>query len=114
MEAWGLAELADAAELVLSELFTNAVRHARRPRGRRIATCYRRVPGGVCIEVHDACDTWPELRKAEDDEESGRGLALVDALTGARWGVSERDGIGKLVWAVVAAEATPESKEEDR
>jgi hypothetical protein len=52
------------------------------------------------------------MKQAEDNEESGRGLALVDALTGARWGVSERDGIGKLVWAVVAAETTPESKEE--
>lgn len=112
LEAWGLAELADVAELVLCELFTNAVRHARGPRDRRIATRYQRVPGGVRVEVHDACATWPALKQAEDNEESGRGLALVDALTGARWGVSERDGIGKLVWAVVAAETTPESKEE--
>ncbi|CAG7650985.1 hypothetical protein SBRY_50496 [Actinacidiphila bryophytorum] len=35
------------------------------------------------------------------DEEAGRGLALVDALTGGRWGVSDRDGVGKLLWAVL-------------
>jgi anti-sigma regulatory factor (Ser/Thr protein kinase) len=108
MEAWGLADLCDTAELVLSELVTNAVRHARRQRGRRIGTRYERVRGGVRIEVHDASDRWPELRKVDEDDESGRGLALVDALTGARWGVSEREGVGKLVWAVVTAEHTTE------
>jgi hypothetical protein len=34
------------------------------------------------------------------DAESGRGLALVDALTGGQWGVAGRVGVGKMVWAV--------------
>lgn len=102
LEAWGLGRLAETAELVLSELFGNAVRHACPPRGRQIETRYERAPGGVRIEVHDANENWPELRKATADEEYGRGLLLVDALTGSRWGVSERDGVGKRVWAVVA------------
>jgi anti-sigma regulatory factor (Ser/Thr protein kinase) len=99
--AWGLGHLADGAELALSELLTNSLRHARKPCGRQIETRYERMAGGVRIEVHDANETWPVLRKASMDEESGRGLALVDALTGGRWGVSEREGVGKLVWAVM-------------
>jgi serine/threonine-protein kinase RsbW len=59
-EAWGLApSVADNAELVVSELVTNAVRHARSPRGRLIETRFERVPGGVRIEVHDANSTYP-------------------------------------------------------
>ncbi|MEC3995889.1 ATP-binding protein [Actinacidiphila sp. DG2A-62] len=94
LEAWGLSRLAETAELVLSELFGNAVRHAFPPRRRQIDTRYERALGGVRIEVHDANENWPELRKATADEECGRGLLLVDELTGSRWGVSERDGGG--------------------
>ncbi|NUQ99487.1 MAG: ATP-binding protein [Streptomyces sp.] len=102
MKAWGVAPpVVDAAELVVSELVTNAVRHASRPRGRLIETRFLRMGDGVRIEVHDANEVWPQAHKAAEDEESGRGLALVDALTDARWGVSRREGVGKLVWAVV-------------
>lgn len=104
LAAWGLNRLAETAELVLSELFSNAVRHARSPRGRQIETRYEQTPGGVRIEVHDANGNWPELRKVTADKECGRGLRLVDALTGSRWGVSEREGVGKRVWAVVTHE----------
>lgn len=110
LATWGLHDLSDTAELVLSELITNAVRHACPPRGHRIATRYQPVADGVRIEVHDANETWPEVRKADDEEESGRGLALVDALTASRWGVAERDGIGKLVWAVVVKEAAADAE----
>ena len=100
---WGLDHLADPAELVLSELLTNAVRHARTPAGRLVETRYERLPqgGGIRIEVHDANDRMPQMRRPADDDEGGRGLALVDALTGRRWGVSSRQGVGKLVWALV-------------
>jgi hypothetical protein len=40
------------------------------------------------------------------DAESGRGLALVDALTGGQWGVAGRVGVGKMVWAVCADDGT--------
>lgn len=98
---WGLDHLADPAELVLSELLTNAVRHARTPAGRLVETRYERMPEGIRIEVHDAGDRLPQMRRAADDDEGGRGLALVDVLTGRRWGVSSRQGVGKLVWALV-------------
>nr|WP_223186712.1 ATP-binding protein [Streptomyces sp. CBMA29] len=100
--AWGMPTLADAAEVVLSELLTNSLRHARSPQGRLIETRYERLDGGVQIEVHDANESWPVLQEPSADAECGRGLALVDAITGARWGVSAREGVGKRVWAVVA------------
>ncbi|NUS11750.1 MAG: ATP-binding protein [Streptomyces sp.] len=99
---WGLPHLACGAALVVSELVTNSVRHARLPRGHVISTRFERVDGGVRIEVHDASDAKPELRAASPDEESGRGLALVDVITAGRWGVGERGGIGKVVWAICA------------
>jgi anti-sigma regulatory factor (Ser/Thr protein kinase) len=100
---WGMsAEVADGAVLVLSELFTNAVRHAREPRGRHIETRFARRDGGVRIEVHDANDGRPRMREAPGLEESGRGLLLVERLTGGCWGVSERQGVGKMVWAECA------------
>jgi hypothetical protein len=100
LAAWELTHLADGATLVLSELVTNSVRHARLPRGRHIETRFERIEGGVRIEVHDAGEGKPELRAAAPDEERGRGLALVDAVTLGRWGVADRHGVGKLVWAV--------------
>lgn len=98
--AWDLLRLTDTAELVVSELVTNALAHAHRPYGRLIATRFERLANGVRIEVHDAGDGRPHLRKASADEEGGRGLELVDALTGGAWGVSGRDGPGKVVWAL--------------
>jgi serine/threonine-protein kinase RsbW len=99
--SWELGHLEDTAALVLSELVTNAVRHAKSPRGRLIETRYCRQGDGVRIEVHDANSSQPVLRHACEWDDGGRGLALVDILTAHRWGVSSRTGTGKLVWAVV-------------
>lgn len=97
---WGLPQLSDCAELVVSELVTNAVTHAHPPYGNVISTRFERLDAGVRIEVHDSSDNKPERRNASAEEESGRGLGLVDVLTGGHWGVSDRDGPGKMVWAV--------------
>lgn len=106
LASWGLAELEDAASLVLSELMTNALRHAKVPQ-REIGTCVLRLaaPRGVRIEVHDASPAKPEVRASGPEDEGGRGLALVDALTGGRWGVADRPGPGKLVWAELGGDA---------
>ncbi len=104
LEAWHLTELSERAELVLSELLTNAVRHANVPHGREIETQFARTDAGLRIEVHDANETWPVVKEPTDEAESGRGLALIAALTGDRWGVIDRAGVGKRVWAVVVEE----------
>ncbi|WP_391654396.1 ATP-binding protein [Streptomyces tamarix] len=95
---WGAGgDVRDTAELVVSELFTNAVVHTASGR----VVCELRDRGEhVRIAVHDeGCRvTGPRLRAAER-EECGRGLILVDALCSA-WGTHDaRHGAGRVVWA---------------
>ncbi|MCT2590965.1 ATP-binding protein [Streptomyces sp. N2-109] len=98
LAGWGLGGLEEPAVLVLSELLTNAVQHARVPPGREVETRYAAGPDGLRVEVHDACPEWPRFRVPDDESCEGRGLILVDALAD-KWGVSERSGPGKVVWA---------------
>lgn len=107
LAGWGLAGIEEPASLVVSELMTNAVVHARVPPGREILTRFVRQDGGVLIEVHDASDAWPEKRVP--DECGGYGLLMVEKLA-VRWGVSARNGIGKRVWAVVVDTTTAPSE----
>lgn len=102
---WKLTDIAERAELVLSELVTNALKHAEAPPDGEIETRYERLPAGIRIEVHDVDAVRPLPQHPAPDTEAGRGLALVDALTGAQWGVSEREGPGKCVWAIVEADS---------
>jgi anti-sigma regulatory factor (Ser/Thr protein kinase) len=95
---------AEAGELVLSELVTNAVRvpaPGDRMVGVRIV-CRER--GGLLrLEVSDAGEGYPEVQRPGEFDTAGRGLLLVDALAD-RWGVDERQaGIGKTVWAELMA-----------
>ncbi|MBT2405748.1 ATP-binding protein [Streptomyces sp. ISL-87] len=98
LAGWGLSELEEDALLVVSELVTNAVRHAAGPRDREIETKYVRLPEWLRIEVHDAGAGWPEATTPEAEGEGGRGLFLVAAVAD-RWAVGERAGPGKRVWA---------------
>jgi anti-sigma regulatory factor (Ser/Thr protein kinase) len=103
---WGLGRLAETATLVLSELFTNAVRHAVGAEDRMVETRYERLPGeAVRIEVHDGDNREPRLGAPAPDMARGRGLPLVHELTGGRWGVSHRPGGGKCVWAECVGDA---------
>ncbi|MFC4514913.1 ATP-binding protein [Streptomyces ehimensis] len=94
---WELTGIEDSAVLILSELVTNAVRHARVPGG-HFDTSFCRSTGGVRLAVDDADERHPEARP--QSEAGGRGLALIEALSD-RWGVRTRRGVGKSVWAVV-------------
>ncbi|NUP31684.1 MAG: ATP-binding protein [Streptomycetaceae bacterium] len=80
--AWDLPACADVAELLVSELVTNALRHGRQPVTLRMARCL----GGLVVEVSDSGAGLPRARTADSDHESGRGLHLVEALA-ERWGV---------------------------
>ncbi|MFZ3470527.1 ATP-binding protein [Streptomyces sp. 2.9] len=103
---WGVApEPTRTAELLLSELVTNAVRHGRAPQGRDIGVRLARYDGVLRVEVADAGPP-VELapRTPGERDEQGRGLVIVAALAG-RWGQCPRaHGIGKAVWAEVAWE----------
>jgi hypothetical protein len=92
------------AELVLSELVTNALR-VRVPRDRQVGVriAHSERDGLLRIEVSDAGAGRPEVRSPGEDETGGRGLLLVEALA-SRWGVQERaGGIGKTVWVELKA-----------
>ncbi|MEU5402001.1 ATP-binding protein [Streptomyces sp. NPDC005963] len=97
LDGWGLAPVEASASIVLSELFTNAVRHAKVP-GWEIETRYAPLWRGVRIEVHDASQALPRIVPAGPDATGGRGLPLVEELSDA-WGVTPRNGPGKAVWA---------------
>ncbi|MFE7530901.1 ATP-binding protein [Kitasatospora sp. NPDC057542] len=92
----------DTAELLLGELFANAVQHSDAPADRHIEIRFALVNSRLRLEVHDAGSGRPSLRTAAPDDEHGRGLFLVDELA-ERWGCATRPGgIGKFIWALVA------------
>ncbi|AXG58025.1 hypothetical protein SLCG_6870 [Streptomyces lincolnensis] len=89
---WGAARLADSAELMVSELVTNAVRHSH---GRPVAL--RLVRGDTLLcEVDDDDHELPNLLSAGPEDAVGRGLRVVSMLA-REWGAS-RTGAGKTVW----------------
>lgn len=89
----------------MSELVTNAVK-AQVSTVSEIGVRFAVTDGRLRLEVQDASDELPVVRKAEEDEECGRGLWLVDALASG-WGVEERGDIGKVVWAELAVSEVP-------
>ncbi|OUC94189.1 SpoIIE family protein phosphatase [Streptomyces swartbergensis] len=89
---WGLDETAFAAELILSELITNAIRHGTGPI--RVRLLYGRT---LICEVSDASNTAPHLRRAASTDEGGRGLFLVAQLSQS-WGTRYL-AEGKVIWA---------------
>ncbi|MFB7127084.1 ATP-binding protein [Kitasatospora sp. NPDC056273] len=98
---------ADTAELLLGELFANAVQHSDAPDDHPIEIRFALVNSRLRLEVHDAGTTHPTLRAAAPDAEHGRGLLLVNELA-ERWGCSSQpDGIGKYVWAHIAPVPAP-------
>ncbi|MER5513949.1 SpoIIE family protein phosphatase [Streptomyces sp. NPDC002763] len=89
---WGLARLADPAELMVSELVTNALRHSHsRPVQLRL------IRGETLLcEVDDDDHALPTLLSAEPGATAGRGLRVVSTLA-REWGTS-RTTAGKTVW----------------
>ncbi|WP_256107520.1 SpoIIE family protein phosphatase/ATP-binding protein [Streptomyces sp. ODS05-4] len=96
LTAWGLEDLSFAAELVLSELLTNAVRYGAAPI--RVRLLHDR---GLTVEVADRSSTSPHLRYAATTDEGGRGLFLVAQLAD-RWGTRYTPQ-GKVIWAELTA-----------
>ncbi|MGW0080080.1 SpoIIE family protein phosphatase [Streptomyces sp. NPDC003393] len=89
---WGLDEMVFTTELIVSELLTNAIRHACGPIGLRLI--HERA---LICEVSDASNTSPHMRRALGTDEGGRGLFLV-AQVAQRWGTRYTSS-GKTIWA---------------
>lgn len=86
-------DLTDTVTLLVSELVTNAVVHA----GSDVEVVVRLTANAARIEVTDASAEAISPRDATEEEDSGRGLALVGSLA-ERWGVRPAPGGGKTIW----------------
>ncbi len=123
LRRWRASHVADTAQLLVSELVANAIRHAtpptrQRPTDERCPTCDRplyppdhasragaeritltlaRVGASLFIEVHDPDPRPPVFRPAGVWDESGRGLLLFSRLA-TRWNYYHPTPGGKVVW----------------
>lgn len=85
----------DTIALLVTELVTNAILHARTP----LQLTLEARPGSVRICVEDESNEQPAVRRYASDAVTGRGLALVDRLASS-WGVDATPS-GKVVWCEV-------------
>jgi anti-sigma regulatory factor (Ser/Thr protein kinase) len=105
LREWGMHGLADLAELVVSELVTNALRHglpsargasAEHPIRLRLLA---QAPYVMCMVTDPGADI-PVLRESGPASECGRGLHVVESCC-VRWGWHLLDEGGKVVWALL-------------
>jgi anti-sigma regulatory factor (Ser/Thr protein kinase) len=94
LERHGLEVLVDDAVLVVSELVTNVVLHARTP----FAVSLFRTDGHVFLRVGDASAAQPRTVSGDVLDTSGRGLSIVEAVSQA-WGVDNSRDREKYLWA---------------
>ena len=86
------AECADSAAVMTSELVTNAVTHGMGD----ITFDFLAASDLVRVEVGDDDARRPRVREVSDEDEGGRGMAIVQVLSSS-WGVQDRPP-GKIVW----------------
>ena len=107
----GMSEsTAETAELLVSELITNAVRfsgdparplrYSERANAGLISLSLRHFPDGLLIEVYDTDSNPPVLCDADGDAENGRGLMLIDALA-REWSYFFPPDGGKVVYCLL-------------
>lgn len=110
LTSWGLPDLIEDAELIITELVVNAVLHGMR-RTPRLAPvgpstqpplrlCLLRRAAEIMLAVTDPCAEPPVPQLPDASWECGRGLQIVGALSYV-WGWSPIEGHGKAVWAVL-------------
>jgi anti-sigma regulatory factor (Ser/Thr protein kinase) len=88
-------EAIEVAALLVTELVTNAILHARTA----IVVAVEATPGRVVLRVSDGSETKPAVRDFGPDASTGRGIWLVEQLA-TTWGV-ERSAAGKEVWCEI-------------
>jgi anti-sigma regulatory factor (Ser/Thr protein kinase) len=111
---WGLGELADTTEMIASELTANAVNASAALQAAGsvpvIRLCLITEGETLVVECWDQAPGFPLLRQTSELAETGRGLAIIDSLTGGSWGWQPANGhAGKCVWAVIPARGLPAS-----
>lgn len=106
---WGLAALAEAVELIVSELVTNAVRASEGlpDTQQNLPTVQMRLHADherVLIQVWDGNQQMPLRREPDLEADGGRGLSIVEAVSETCGAYRPEGDRGKVAWAVVAAE----------
>jgi len=123
LDGWGLGALTDIIELLVSELSTNVVRAAANPDGTlryddegKLALLWIRLlfdHERLMVEVWDTLPVSlgaPVARHPEPDEESGRGLEIIETLA-EDWGWETVAGwSGKKVWAILKVLLSPAAR----
>ena len=101
----GPGAYADDAEIITSELVTNAVQHLGDNGTKTIGVTitYAGSPAAVTIAVSDSSPRGPIRRDTPPGSEQGRGLQIIEALS-AYWGWRQEGG-GKVIFAVLTREA---------
>ena len=96
----GYDDALDVVELLVTEVVTNAVLHARS----EAEVVIRLLPDAVRVEVIDDDDSFPVRRRPRPDQPGGRGLDLVEQMSRS-WGIDMLD-VGKRTWFEVARDGT--------
>jgi anti-sigma regulatory factor (Ser/Thr protein kinase) len=99
LKRWGLEDLTDSSELLVSELVTNAIKYANGEVTLRLIL----EPDSLVCEVHDSSPALPRVLQVDKDAENGRGLHVVQQMS-SRWG-ARRTLTGKVVWCEQAVPA---------
>ncbi|RKS75459.1 anti-sigma regulatory factor (Ser/Thr protein kinase) [Motilibacter peucedani] len=87
------ASVLDDARLLVTELVANAIRHGAPPITLQVECD---ASAGMRVSVSDGCAVEPTPRETSPDDESGRGVHIVDLLSDS-WGVQPTEN-GKAVW----------------
>ena len=95
------SSVVEDVELIVSELVTNVVQYCARIPSPTAVLKVSRLDASLRIEVHDPFRFVPAQRTPSADDEGGRGLTIVDALSD-RWG-HEATAQGKFVWCELTA-----------
>lgn len=93
LREWGCEQVVDVAKLLVTEVVTNAVRYVHS----RAVLSARYDGDRLEVRVRDESDTVPTLRPVDPEDQSGRGLMLVNALAD-QWGVEPSAHGGKTVY----------------
>lgn len=101
LKAWELIQIADDAELIVSELVTNAIKATTEtPPDQHVVLILAADEKRLFVLVWDGSSGEPVRSAQSDDATSGRGLEIIDMVS-EDWGVTLSDTNGKVVWAIL-------------
>ena len=105
LPGWELPELSADAEILVSELVTNAYQHAPRTDSVELELELERRANGVRIALADGTSIRPLIQELSNERQTGRGMEIVAAIATA-WGAEDHHG-GKRVWVDLDRAAAP-------